>query len=105
MYRNTQYGFSFLLPVSWKGYSIVTGKWEGLAIGDGKTVETGPMISIRHPQLTPENRRQDIPVMIFSLEQWNLLQQGKFHIGAAPIGYDIMVLRPRKEKYSNFQTQ
>lgn len=86
VYRNTQYNFSFSLPVSWKGYSIVTDKWEGLAIGDGETVESGPMISIRHPQWTPENRQQDIPIMIFTLEQWNSLQQGKFHIGAAPVG-------------------
>jgi len=24
--------------------------------------------------------------MVFTLEQWDALQQGKFHIGAAPIG-------------------
>ena len=86
VYRNTQYGFSFSLPVSWKGYSIVTGKWEGLALGNGDTIETGPMISIRHPQWSSEKRRQDIPIMIFSLDQWNSLQQEKFHIGAAPVG-------------------
>ena len=85
-YVNPQYGFSFSLPVRWKGYSIVAGKWEGLAIGEGQTVETGPMITIRHPQWVAENRRQDIPIMIFSLDQWNSLQLGKFHIGAAPIG-------------------
>lgn len=89
VYRNTKYGFSFSLPESWKVYSIVTGKWEGPAIGgpqSGENVETGPMISIRHPQWTPENQRQDIPIMIFTPDQWNSLQQGKFHIGAAPVG-------------------
>lgn len=89
VFRNTQYGFSFSLPESWKGYSIVTGKWEGSAVGgaqSGEVVETGPMISIRHPQWTPDNRRQDIPIMVFTLTQWNSLQQGKFHIGAAPVG-------------------
>ncbi|AGL01885.1 hypothetical protein [Desulfoscipio gibsoniae] len=88
-YRNTQYGFSFSLPESWKGYSIVTDKWEGSAPESPqgvKTVETGPMISIRHPQWTTQNQRQDIPIMIFTLTQWNSLQQGKFHIGAAPMG-------------------
>jgi hypothetical protein len=44
------------------------------------------MISIRHPEWTAENPRQDIPIMIFTTAQWNSLQQGKFHIGAAPIG-------------------
>ncbi|WP_366924904.1 hypothetical protein MFMK1_001567 [Metallumcola ferriviriculae] len=85
VYRNTEYGFSFDLPASWKGYSIITDKWEGLAIGGNQTVETGPMISIRHPLWTSENKRQDIPVMIFTLDQWNSLQQDEFHIGAAPI--------------------
>lgn len=88
-YRNAQYGFSFSLPENWKGYSIVNGKWEGYAIGGQQSdeiVETGSMISIRHPQWTPENRRQDIPIMIFTLDQWNSLQQGEFHIGAAPVG-------------------
>lgn len=89
VYRNTQYGFIFSLPESWKGYSIVTGKWDGSAVGgpqSGETAETGTMISIRHPQWTPDNRRQDIPVMVFTLTQWNSLQQGEFHIGAAPVG-------------------
>lgn len=89
VYRNTQYGFRFSLPESWKGYSIITDKWEGSAIGgppSGETVETGPMISIRHPQWTAQNQRQDIPIMVFTLTQWNSLQQGEFHIGAAPVG-------------------
>jgi len=88
VYRNTQYGFSFSLPKSWKGYSIVIGKWEGSAIGgpqSGETVETGPIISIRHPQWTSQERRQDIPIMVFTLAQWNSLQQGEFHIGPAPV--------------------
>jgi hypothetical protein len=88
LYTNSQYGFSFLLPDSWKGYSIVSNTWQGLAIGGQngeKIVETGPLISIRHPLWTSQNPRQDIPIMVFTLDQWNSLQQGKFHIGAAPI--------------------
>ncbi|QRG68863.1 hypothetical protein [Brevibacillus choshinensis] len=87
-YVNDQYGFRFSLPETWKDYSIVTGMWEGLAAGGEAgetTVETGPMISIRHPQWTPQNQRQDIPIMIFTLDQWNSLLNGKFHIGAAPV--------------------
>jgi hypothetical protein len=89
VYENTEYGFSFRLPESWKGYSIVTDKWVGTALEDSQTNEaaqTGPIISIRHPQWTSQNQRQDIPIMIFTLDQWNLLQQEKFHIGAAPFG-------------------
>lgn len=88
VYKNTEYGFDFTLPETWKDYKIITGKWEGLppdvSPGDDKAV-TGPMISIRHPLWTEENPRQDIPIMIFTNEQWNSLQKGEFHIGAAPI--------------------
>jgi hypothetical protein len=89
VYENTKYGFSFSLPESWKGYTIVTDEWKGLALEDPKgekTVETGPIIYIRHPLWTSENQRQDIPIMVFTITQWDSLQQDKFHIGAAPIG-------------------
>jgi hypothetical protein len=89
VYRNDRYGFNFSLPGSWKGYIIVFDKWEGLSLEGSKrnkVVETGPIISIRHPRWTLKNPRQDIPIMIFTLTQWDLLQQKKFRIGAAPIG-------------------
>ena len=88
IYRNTQYGFSFSLPLSWEGYQIIESKWEGYTPGSqgDVTVEQGPIISIRHPKWTSANPRQDIPIMIFTLAQWDSLQQDKFHIGAAPIG-------------------
>ncbi|MGE5416606.1 MAG: hypothetical protein ACM3UZ_07575 [Acidobacteriota bacterium] len=85
VYHNTQYGFDFSLPSSWKGYAIVTNKWEGLAIGGEKIMETGPLISIRHPKWTVKHPRQDIPIMVFTVGQWESLQKDNFHIGAAPI--------------------
>ena len=88
IYRNTQYGFSFSLPLSWEGYQIIESKWEGYTPGSqgDVTVAQGPIISIRHPEWTSANPRQDIPIMLFTLAQWDSLQQDKFHIGAAPIG-------------------
>lgn len=90
VYKNTQCGFSFSLPANWKGYSIISSQWEGLTQGSQQTnatvVETGPIISIRNPQWTSQTPRQDIPIMVFTLDQWNSLQQGVFHIGAAPMG-------------------
>ncbi|MEN6348718.1 MAG: hypothetical protein ABFD08_04880 [Syntrophomonas sp.] len=85
-YINPQYGFSFSLPVSWKGYSIVNDEWKGLAIGTSTVMETGKMISIRHPLWSSQNPRQDIPIMIFTTRQWDSLQREDYHIGAAPIG-------------------
>src|SRR5665648_310054 len=78
IYQNTEYGFSFSLPESWKGYTIVTDKWEGLAIRDSKVIETGILINIRHPNWTSANPWQDIPIMIFTLSQWDSLQQYEF---------------------------
>ena len=80
VYSNTQYGFSFKLPSSWKGYTIVTSQWEGIASNGGTAVETGPIISIRDPKWTKETPRQDIPIMVFTLNQWNALKQEVFHI-------------------------
>lgn len=88
LYKNSQYGFSFQLPESWRGYTIISGQWEGFATEphSNTPAETGPLLSIRHPWWTADNPRQDIPVMVFTLSQWNSLQQQAFHIGAAPIG-------------------
>lgn len=85
VYQNTQYGFSFSLPGDWKGYSIVSSQWQGTSLSGGANVESGPMISIRNPQWTSDTPTQDIPIMIFTIDQWNSLQQDVFHIGAAPI--------------------
>lgn len=97
VHRDAKYGFSFALPKSWAGYSIVTEEWEGNALaGQGQgtqangTAEAGPLIIIRHPRWTEESKRQDIPVMVFTRSQWDALQEGRFHIGAAPIGPSLL---------------
>ena len=85
-YTNSQYGFTFTLPASWQGYSIATTAWTGYATcpsGDC-TTETGMQILIRNPQWTSENNWSPIPIMVFTLDQWNALSQGKFSVSAAP---------------------
>lgn len=87
-YTNAQYGFSVSLPESWKGYSIVTDAWQGFVstgLKGDTTVTQGPLISIRNPAWTAEKPYQDIPVMVFTLSQWDDLLRGNFHIGAAPV--------------------
>ncbi len=88
VYKNETYGFDFTLPESWKGYTVVTGEWEGITSdGQGeKTAAAGPELSLRHPLWTSDKPRQDIPIMIFTLDEWDSLQKDEFHIGAAPIG-------------------
>lgn len=85
-YLNGDYGFVFSLPGSWEGYTIVTEEWEGLPVGGTEPVTTGPLIRIRHPAWREDAPRQDIPIMVFTMDQWEALESGEFHIGAAPIG-------------------
>ncbi|WP_168121040.1 Gmad2 immunoglobulin-like domain-containing protein [Paenibacillus sp. HB172176] len=87
-YDNSQYGFQFSLPDSWKGYTIVEDKWEGNIVNDDfETIDTGtgPLLSIRHPEWTKDVPRQDIPIMILTREQWDMVKDDKLYIGAAPI--------------------
>jgi hypothetical protein len=83
-YRNTKYGFRFSLPDGWKGYTVVTDPWEASDAQKG-TVERGPIVHIRHPDWTKENPRQDIPIMVFTLTQWESVEHGDFFIGGAAI--------------------
>lgn len=85
LYENTEYGFTFTLPKSWDDYQIVSDSWEGISTNQ-QQIENGPILLIRHPEWTEEKPRQDIPIMIFTHEQWSSLEKGEFHIGAAPIG-------------------
>ncbi|MDD4776329.1 MAG: hypothetical protein PHG75_07440 [Syntrophomonas sp.] len=48
-------------------------------------MQRGPIVSIRHPQWMESEPRQDIPIMIFQINQWNSLQKEEFSVGAAPI--------------------
>jgi hypothetical protein len=85
-YENTKYGFTFSLPDSWEGYQIVTDKWTGTPINnESKDGERGPILYIRHPAWTSDKPRQDIPIMIFTRDQWSALQKEEFHVGAAPM--------------------
>ncbi|WP_283609051.1 hypothetical protein [Faecalispora anaeroviscerum] len=88
VYTNKAYGFTVALPQDFEGYTILNGEWKGTDIkntGSKARVFKGPQISIRDPRWTSQVPRQDIPIMILTLEQWNQLQNEEFSIGAAPI--------------------
>jgi hypothetical protein len=89
-YRNTDYGFTFSLPESWKGYSIVMQRWEGFpnhtkGVASGDAPVYGPEILITHPLWTVEHPLQSIPIMVFTLAEWNRVQRAEVIVGAAPI--------------------
>ena len=91
IYTNDSYGFKFELPESWKGYTVIAGKWQGNRL-DGQDAagkpksEGGPLLTIRHPRWTEARPYQDIPIMVFTLEQWKLIDQEQLAVSAAPIG-------------------
>ena len=87
VYRNTQYGFCFLLPESWKGHTLIWEKWGGSPIDDtkGPPIE-GPELRIRNPNWTDEKPYEDIPIMIFTKTQWKLADSDTYSFSAAPIG-------------------
>jgi hypothetical protein len=85
VYRNAQYGFCVSLPASWRGYTILTDKWEGYSMTKANTlVESGPVLRIRNPAWTEADPHEDIPIMVFTRAQW---EHGKNLIySPAPIG-------------------
>lgn len=85
VYKNDEYGFTFALPESWKDYSIQNDIWKGTSLTEENKDITGPIVYIRHPQWTKDNPRQDIPIMVLTLEQWRALENEEFGIGAAPV--------------------
>lgn len=87
VYRNDEYGFTFTLPESWKDYTIVIDKWEGFDVDHQSDVpsQIGPIIKIRNPNWTEQNPYQDIPIMVFTLDQWQEVSNGKLSVSAAPM--------------------
>lgn len=90
VYYDTQYGFEIDLPQSWVGYSTLNSQWEGRDVATGKVTQTGPLITLRHPQWTSSAPREDMPVMVFTLAQWQLITSQKLSVGAAPIAPSLL---------------
>lgn len=85
-YTNRQYGFTFTLPASWQGYSIATTTWTGwVSCPSGDcTAATGTEVLIRNPQWTAQNPWQDIPIMVFTTNEWSAVTSEALTVSAAP---------------------
>lgn len=70
VYVNQEFGFTFSLPSSWKGFRVLACRWSGANIARHGEEEAGPLIVIRHPLYTEESPRMDIPIMIYTKKQW-----------------------------------
>ncbi|MEL7603464.1 MAG: hypothetical protein AAGU77_09945 [Bacillota bacterium] len=84
VYENSEYGFDFYLPSDWEGYTVLDETWEGTPI-DGGAKQTGPEIILRSPQWTEEKPYQDIPILVFTQEQWAQVAAENLSVSAAPI--------------------
>ena len=80
-YHNAQYGLTFFLPVSWRGYSVSVEQLEDTtySAAEDKQIVVGhtPMITLRHPQWQTNELYQDIPILVFSRAQWDALHHGE----------------------------
>jgi hypothetical protein len=85
-YTNNKYGFELNFPDSWKGYSVVEQSWEGHAIDNYQQAYSGPLVIIKNPQTISTQQWQDIPIMVFTPDQWQLILQERLSVSAAPIG-------------------
>lgn len=84
-YTNRLFGFRFDLPSTWKGFRIVAKTWNG---GDGhgqQDLQHGPLILIRHPLWSEADPREDIPIMVSTLAQWEMIEKETLIVSAAPI--------------------
>jgi hypothetical protein len=93
LYHNTQYNFTFYLPASWQGYSVLVQQWNGQpflpATDKAVEMERGPIIVLRHPQWKTDDPWQDIPILVFTRRQWKADRLGRFSIDADGSEYEI----------------
>jgi len=86
-YINNEYRFGITFPDSWKGYTVESSSWSGWKVdGSGKIGDySGVKLIFKNPQTTPQQSWQDIPIMIFTPDVWELVQEEKVGVSAAPI--------------------
>jgi hypothetical protein len=94
-YTNTDYGFDFSLPTSWQGYSIIKETWQGTALANTSS-QSGPKLIIRNPKWTVSAPYEDLPILIFTIPQWNAYIAEDFSVSAAPIAASELA---RNNKY------
>lgn len=85
VYKNTDYGFTFSLPANWTGYSIVKDTWKGYPLTKDVVASSGPKLLIRNPKWTTAAPYEDLPILVFTISQWQAYLAEDFSVSAAPI--------------------
>lgn len=84
-YTNNNFGFSITFTDSWKDYEVVQSTWQGWVI-DTKKYYKGETLVFKNEKLAAEKQFQGIPIMIITKDVWQLIDEGKVAVSAAPIG-------------------
>jgi hypothetical protein len=91
LYHNVQYDFTFSLPASWRGYTVLSDQWDlepyVPALDKDMVTEHGPIIILRHPLWKPGAPTQDIPIDVFTRRQWD--QSDGEGVDACGLEYEI----------------
>lgn len=82
VYTNEQYGISVALPDSWLGFGVIDATWVSEPTDAD---ENGPEIILRHPDWTESVPTQDLPILVFTKDQWQKIESEVFTVSAAPI--------------------
>lgn len=85
VFSSNDYGFSFALPDNWHGYSFVKDTWQGTSLANGTVTQTGPKLLLRNPKWTEALPYEDIPILVFTVNQWGMYEREDFAVSAAPI--------------------
>jgi len=85
-YQNEEFGFEVILLDSWAKYSVLTESWDGISLDNNSTKYEGPKITIRNPNWSDNEIWQDIPILVFTKDEWQLIEQRNLNISAAPVG-------------------
>jgi hypothetical protein len=93
-YRNAKYDLMFYMPASWRGYSVLMERWEGITYSPDKDQDVvladGPIIVLRNPLWKTNDQYQDIPIYIFTRQQWDDMHRGEFDaVGAGGVIYEL----------------
>lgn len=88
LYMNKEYGFEIIFPTPWKGFILQKNTWKGWLV-DKQSINpdyTGAQLLFKNPRTTSEQKWQDIPVMVFTPDVWQMVLEEKLSVSAAPIG-------------------
>lgn len=92
LYHNPEYDFTFSLSPSWLAYSVLIRPWQGTtdfpATDKTAVTERGTTIILRDPRWTTSAPCQDIPIDVFTRDQWDRLHHGKFNLELYAGGFE-----------------